>query len=70
MKEAELLRGVWVDPDRGKVPFGEYAETWIRERHGLRPRTVQLYSWLYLKYLQPSLGETFLCDLDTARVRR
>lgn len=70
VKEAEILRGDWVDPDRGRVPFGTYAQSWIEERPGLRPRTVQLYWWLFGKYLKPTLKDVYLVDIDPARVRR
>ena len=30
--EADMVRGVWVDPDAGKIPFGEYARRWVPER--------------------------------------
>ncbi len=42
MKEAEIRRGDWHDPDAGKVLFGAYAETWIND-HVLKPRTEELY---------------------------
>ena len=29
LREAELLRGEWADPDLGKVLLGAYAERWI-----------------------------------------
>lgn len=70
MKEAELLRGEWVDPDRGRVPLDEYGTAWISERPGLSPRTVDLYTWLFAKYVRPRLGSAMLVDIDAARVRR
>ena len=27
-----MIRGVWVDPDSGRIPFGEYATRWVAER--------------------------------------
>jgi hypothetical protein len=30
--EAEMLRSEWLDPHAGKVPLGEYADRWVRER--------------------------------------
>jgi hypothetical protein len=29
MKEAEIRRGDWTDPEAGKVRFGDYAANWI-----------------------------------------
>ena len=27
--EADLVRGHWIDPDAGRIPFGEYATRWV-----------------------------------------
>ncbi|WP_041298010.1 hypothetical protein [Ilumatobacter coccineus] len=29
--EADIVRGDWVDPDAGKITFGEYANWWIEQ---------------------------------------
>jgi len=42
--EADMLADDWLDPDLGRVVFGDYASAWIDERPGLRPKTVQLYA--------------------------
>lgn len=70
VKEAELLRGEWTDPDRGKVPFGPYARAWIDERSGLRPRTIELYRSLLRRFIEPTFGNVDLVTIDPARVRR
>ncbi len=31
-KRTEVARGDWLNPDRGRVPFGEYAARWVAER--------------------------------------
>ncbi|MEV4175016.1 hypothetical protein [Nonomuraea sp. NPDC049709] len=54
--EAQVIKGEWNDPDRGKIKLREYAETWIAQRPGLRPRTVDLYRWLLKKHIAPYLG--------------
>jgi hypothetical protein len=43
LKEAEIRTDDWINPDDGKISLSEYAETWIDERPGLRPKTVELY---------------------------
>jgi hypothetical protein len=70
VQESLIVRREWTDPDRGKVPFGPYATTWIAERPGLRPRTVYLYRWTLAKHLVPSFGRVFLSEIDPAMVRR
>lgn len=69
MVEAQMARDEWVDPQRAKVLLGDYAERWIDERAGLRPRTVALYRWLFGKHVKPYLGGVSLGDLSTALVR-
>jgi integrase len=68
MTEAELLAGTWIDPDAGRVPLTDYAEAWITERPGLRPKTIQLYRYLLRRHLAP--GFTTLGAITDADVRR
>lgn len=69
LAEARVIRGDWIDPERGSVPLTAYAEKWIRERPALRPRTVELYRWLFRKRVEPKLGAVKLTDITTALVR-
>ncbi|MEU7880635.1 tyrosine-type recombinase/integrase [Microbispora bryophytorum] len=68
--EAQIIRGEWTDPDRGKVRLSDYAENWISQRPGLRPRTVDLYRWLLNKHVTPYLGAAQLGKLSTAMIRQ
>lgn len=54
--EAQLSSDNWTDPERGKIKLADYVSVWIAERHGLRPRTVDLYRWLLSKHIRPYLG--------------
>src|SRR5680860_449548 len=45
-ERTERHRGAWVDPAGGRVSLDDYAKRWLRERSGLRPRTVELYEGL------------------------
>ena len=56
-KEAEILNADWLDPDAGRVPFGGYAQAWIDERPGLRPKTVETYRYVFGRHLLPALGQ-------------
>jgi integrase len=67
--EAQIAAGEWTDPDRGKVKLADYAATWIIERPGLRPRTVDLYRWLLKKHITPYLGDMAIGRLSTAMIR-
>jgi integrase len=67
--ESRMSQGDWSDPNRARVLVDDYARLWIAQRPGLRPRTVDLYSWLLKKYISPKLGMIPLSKLDTALIR-
>lgn len=54
---ADLLRGLWVAPERAAVTLAEYWTTWRRHRAvDLRPRTLVLYDDLAARWLLPRVG--------------
>src|SRR6201996_2485530 len=67
--EGQLMSGNWTDPERGKAKLGDYAATWITQRPGLRPRTVDLYRWLLGKHITPYIGGVQVGKLSAALVR-
>jgi integrase len=73
LKEAEIRKGDWLDPDAGTVAFEEYANSWVAERPNLRPKTVQLYEGLVRLHLVPvlgSLGVVTVADVKEGIVRK
>jgi integrase len=70
LEEAEILKGEWVNPEDGKVSLADYAQTWIAERPGLRPKTVTLYSYLLRRHLAVQLGQMPIGDIQPGHVRR
>ncbi len=70
LTETQVAQGEWVDPEHAKVRLGDYAERWIEQRAGLRPRTVELYRWLLRKHIKADLGGVELGKLSTAVVRQ
>jgi integrase len=69
MKESEIRRGDWLDPDAGKILFGDYADTWIND-HVLKPRTDELYRGLLKNHLKPTFGNVDLGDIKDGDIRR
>lgn len=67
--EAQMASGRWTDPERGKIKLGDYADTWITQRPGLRPRTIDLYRWLLKKRIAPYLGGVPVGKMSTRLVR-
>lgn len=70
VKEAEIVNGDWINPDSGKVLFGNYAVDWIEERPGLRPKTVRLYGYLLRYHLAPTFGDKTIAEIRESNVRR
>ncbi|WP_405152199.1 site-specific integrase [Sphaerisporangium sp. NBC_01403] len=52
------------------MKFGKYAGDWIGERPNLRPRTVELYEYLFRVHLKPMFGDKPLSDIKDPQVRR
>lgn len=68
-KEVEICSQEWTDPDAGKVPFRDYAASWMTERT-LRPKTAQLYEGLLRLHINPVLGDRFLSEITARHVRQ
>jgi integrase len=59
----------WVQERLGKAPadrlvIREYAATWIKQRPGLRPRTIQLYEGLLSRHISPYFTGVTLAKID------
>jgi integrase len=68
--EVAILSDQWMDPDAGAVPFDEYAQSWIDERPGLRPKTLELYRYLLRSQLDPVFTAWPVRDIREPHVRR
>ncbi|MEU7425037.1 tyrosine-type recombinase/integrase [Streptomyces sp. NPDC040750] len=68
-KQTEMRRGDWHDPDAGKVAFGSYAASWIKERE-LTTTTRQLYGSLLRNHLEPAFGGVNVAEISPPLVRR
>ncbi|MEO3937541.1 tyrosine-type recombinase/integrase [Dermatophilaceae bacterium Soc4.6] len=68
VKQSELLRGEWLDPDLGRITVDEYVTRWIVE-HRLSPRTRDLYEGLNRLHIRPYLGAVPLGVMSTEKVR-
>ena len=67
--EADIAQGAWTDPDRAKIKLADYADVWITQRPGLRPRTVEIYRGLLRRHVAPYLGGVPLGKIDTPMIR-
>ena len=69
VKETEISRGDWTNPDAGSVPFENYADQWLADRV-LKARTRELYAGLLRNHLLPTFGAVSLDRINEAAVRR
>src|ERR1022692_2204534 len=60
--QLSILDGRWRDPVQGRQLVVSYADTWIDQRPGLRPRTVDLYRWTLNRHIAPHFARTRLED--------
>ena len=67
-ERAAHLQGTWVDPRAGEIRFGDYATTWLAQRP-LRPKTIDLYTYLIRSHILPEFADTELRAISPARVR-
>lgn len=58
--EASMSAGDWRPPELARETFGDYGRRWLAHRPDLRPTTLELYSILWRKWLEPSFGEAAL----------
>ena len=54
--EADLLRGDWIDPNRGKETFDVWAERWLTTLGDKKPKTAESYESIVRKHLLPRFG--------------
>lgn len=66
--EADISRGQWEDPDKGAVPFTEYADAWLRDRK-LADRSRERNEAVIRLHIAPAFGSGSLADVTTSRVR-
>jgi hypothetical protein len=66
--DVNKLRGVVIDPRRGRITVREFADRWLAGRTDLADRTRELYRYLIDKHVIPTLGPLTLADLSPSTV--
>ena len=67
--EADMTRGLWHDPKRGDVLFGEVAEQWYATKLHLRPSTQHIYRTLLDRHILPTFAERPVGAITTLDVQ-
>lgn len=68
--ETDKLRGEWVDPRRGRVRFGDYAQDWLGGKVDLLPGTVDKVTRHLRRHILPAFGAREIAGIQPADVRR
>jgi integrase len=68
--QTDLRRGVWIDPESGKLTVSEFSDEWLDQRTDLAFRTNELYRYLLDRHILPQLGPISLVALSPSRVRK
>src|SRR5579862_671619 len=68
-ERTDQVRGTWVDPRQGRVLLSKYANSWLKTRVGIRPRTRELYELTLRLHVLPALGSKEISSITSAAVR-
>jgi integrase len=68
--ETDLVRGDLLDVTRSKQTFTSYGREWLGSRTDLRPKTIDLYRYLFQAFLEPVLGTKEVGKLDARAIRQ
>lgn len=66
--EADMARHDWVDPQRGRHPFEEWAEQWISTTTHLKPKTRESYESILRNHLLPAFGSRSIASIEHPEV--
>ena len=62
--ETDLVRGDWIDPDRGRERFGEWADSWVATLGDRKPKTRESYESIVSHHLVPRFGRAPIGAID------
>lgn len=65
---ANLNRGKWVDPNAGRLAFGEFAEEWLQTKTRVKTKTLQGYRSLLNSRILPTFARTPLSRISKSMV--
>jgi len=66
---ADLERGSWLPPERGRITLRAYAAQWLEQKPDLRPRSREQYEIALRRHILPRLGERELSQISPSTVR-
>lgn len=66
--EVDMVRGEWVDPERGRVLLSEWSDQWLATVVHVRPKTLAGYESLLKTRVLPEFGSTPLARIEQQAV--
>lgn len=67
--EADMVRGVWLDPLLAELSFGKMAQRWMATKAHLRETTRSYYTWLLGGHVLPAFAERPVGSITTLDVQ-
>jgi len=67
--QTDMVRGTWLDPSKGQVPFQAFADDVLTTRaYRLAPRTIAGYRSLLKKHINPTFGQMMLSSIEIRHI--
>jgi len=66
---ADIARGMWIDPEAGKVTFENYAKTWLKTKVDVSPRTLINVEGRIYNHAIPHFGKLRMADIRPITAR-
>ncbi|HUP76660.1 MAG TPA: hypothetical protein VM282_26735 [Acidimicrobiales bacterium] len=68
--QTDIARGDHIDPAGNDIAFKPFARAWLADKVALRPKTIELYTYLLQSYLLPTFGHAPLTRIDSVSIQR
>src|SRR4051812_38116875 len=67
--EADLVRGDFLDPAKGRRKFDEFASQWLASCAGLKPKTIVGYTSMLNRHVLPAFSGLAIAKIERSDVR-
>src|SRR4051794_36458545 len=67
--EADLVRGDFLDPAKGRRKFDEFADQWLASCSGLKPKTIVGYTSMLNRHVLPAFSGLAIAKIERSDVR-
>src|SRR4051794_5947248 len=67
--EADIVRGDFLDPAKGRRKFDEFAKLWLASCAGLKPKTIVGYTSMLNRHVLPAFSGLAIAKIERSDVR-